>query len=92
MSIRLIATVNKETEPFLLLVLFLICPLFLFAQGGQVEGRVFNSLNNEPVEFAKVIVLNRGKGAIADKDGRFVIKNLEPGVYSFKAVFSGFKA
>ena len=90
-SILIKATVNKEIAPFLLLVYVVICPLFLFAQEGQVEGRVFNVMNNDPIEFAKVVVLNSRKGAIADEYGRFVIGNLEPGVYSFKAVFSGFK-
>ena len=90
-SILIKPTVNKEIAPFLLLVYVVICPLFLFAQEGQVEGRVFNVMNNDPIEFAKVVVLNSGKGAIADENGRFVIDNLEPGVYSFKAVFSGFK-
>ena len=63
----------------------------LYAQNSRVLGRVFNEFNNLPLEFAKVQVLNMQKGAITDEEGRFEIVGLPPGVYSFKAVFSGYE-
>ena len=59
-------------------------------QSARIEGRVFDALNNNSLEFAKVQVLNMQKGAITDEKGFFRIDGLEPGVYSFKAVVSGY--
>ena len=65
---------------------------FSFSQSCRVEGRVYDALNNTSLEFAKVQVVNMQKGAITDENGSFRIDGLEPGVYSFKAVMSGYKA
>ncbi len=70
--------------------LFTLFPLFIFAQGTLLNGRVFNKLNNNSVEFAKVTVLSVSKGALTDDEGRFEIKDLTPGVYSFRASAAGF--
>lgn len=68
-----------------LLSFFVLFPLIAISQYGTVSGRVFNSINNEPIPFAKVVVVGAQKGAITEDDGSFRIENLEPGVYSFKA-------
>ena len=75
-----------------LLFLIIISPSILMAQGAKVIGRVFNSLNNSPVEFATIKVVNEQKGTVSSEDGTFEIDNLSPGIYSFKATVSGFKA
>lgn len=71
---------------------FLFLSSFSFSQSCRVEGRVYDALNNTSLEFAKVQVVNMQKGAITDENGSFRIDGLEPGVYSFKAVMSGYKA
>ena len=77
-------------RPFFIF-LFVIFSSMSYAQNSRVMGRVFNEFNNLPLEFAKVQVLNMQKGAITDEEGRFEIIGLPPGVYSFKAVFSGYE-
>lgn len=71
--------------------LFILTSLFSFTQTGKISGRVFNSSNNESLPFSKVIVVDKQKGAVCLDDGTFVIENLNPGVYSFKATSSGFQ-
>ncbi|MDG1333443.1 MAG: TonB-dependent receptor [Crocinitomicaceae bacterium] len=63
----------------------------VFAQSGVVKGRVFNSANNEPIEFAKVQLVGLQKGGFSDDLGEFFIENLDPGVYSFQATVDGFE-
>lgn len=70
---------------------FILTSLISFTQTGKISGRVFNSSNNESLPFSKVIVVDQQKGAICLDDGSFVIENLSPGVYSFKATSSGFQ-
>ena len=73
-----------------LLLLFIFLSGWSYGQSTRIEGRVFDALNNNSLEFAKVQVLNMSKGAITDETGFFRIDGLEPGVYSFKAVISGY--
>ena len=70
---------------------FLLLSGMVLSQNCIVEGRVFNALNNNSLDFAKVQVVSMQKGAITDAEGFFRIEGLEPGVYSFKAVFSGYQ-
>jgi hypothetical protein len=74
----------------LLFIILSIPTSFIFAQNAKVSGKVFNASNNEPVFFAKVVLVDGGKGATTDEKGQFVIEGLTPGIYSFKASASGF--
>lgn len=56
-----------------------------------VSGTVINSINNKPVEFAKIQLIGFQKGAITDSLGYYTIQNVTPGVYSIKASSSGFQ-
>lgn len=74
-----------------LLCFIVLIPSILNAQGAKVSGRVFNSLNNAPLAFATIKIINEQIGAVSAEDGTFEIADLSPGVYSFKATASGFK-
>jgi len=75
---------------FLLLTLVSITFNFL-SQSSLVKGKVTNSLNNEPIQFAKIVAIDQQKGAISDENGLFEISGLKPGIYSFKATVAGFE-
>src|SRR5574343_252812 len=62
-----------------------------YAQTGKVSGRVYSATNNESLPFFKVLVVDQQKGAVCLEDGTFVIENLNPGVYSFKATSAGYQ-
>jgi hypothetical protein len=74
-----------------LFLLFTLMPFLILSQGGQINGRVYNELNNNAIAFATVKIVGSQIGAVSDEDGRFTILNLEPGIYSFKATASGYK-
>jgi hypothetical protein len=76
---------------FSLLLTFTLLSFSFLAQNSLVRGKVSNSLNNQAIPFAKIIVIDQQKGAISDDAGNFEITGLNPGVYSFKATVSGFK-
>ncbi|WP_289030814.1 TonB-dependent receptor [uncultured Algoriphagus sp.] len=74
----------------------LLSLLFIFLSGtilaqGVVKGRIFNPVNNEPVAFANVLILETELGAISDVDGNYEIKNVPPGLYNIRASFVGYK-
>jgi len=64
----------------------------LFAQGGIIQGRVYNPVNNQPIPFANVIVEGQEKGAVTDENGYYKIDNINPGLYNVKASFIGYKS
>ncbi len=74
-----------------LLLTFTLLSFTLISQNSLVKGKVTNSLNNQAIPFAKIVVVDQQKGSISDDAGNFEITGLNPGVYSFKATASGFK-
>lgn len=74
-----------------LLPIFILNLIALFAQSGSVSGRVYNSINNSPIEFAKIQLMGYQKGAYTDADGTFSINEILPGIYSLKIAADGFK-
>ena len=74
---------------FILAVLHLAA---LHAQNnGVIEGRVYNSKNNEPVEFATVAVYGTSIGSISDMDGKFLFTGLKPGYVQLAVSSVGFE-
>jgi hypothetical protein len=70
--------------------IFLIFSLNAFSQ-GSISGRIFNPVNNDPVPFANVLILETELGAISDEDGFYEIKNVPPDLYNVRASFVGYK-
>jgi hypothetical protein len=77
------------TIRLILLVLFMF-PVQVFSQ-GTIKGKVFNPVNNQPVAFANVLILNTDLGAITDENGLYEIKAVPPGLYNVRASFVGYK-
>ena len=76
-----------------LLILAIICHFSLAAQPSSpaIRGRIYNAKNNEPVEFATVVIQNSTTGTNSDLSGNFVLKEVLPGFYQLKISAVGFK-
>lgn len=72
--------------------LLMVASTTSWAQKGIIKGRVFNEINNEPLEFATILVQNTTQGAFADSSGNFEIKGLTPGLYNVEARYGGFQS
>ena len=59
--------------------------------GGIISGRVFNELTNQPLKGANVLVVGTSKGTTTNEEGRYRISGVEPGVYTLKVSYLGFK-
>lgn len=58
---------------------------------GLITGRVFNSINNAPLDFATVRVQDQPYGGYTDSLGRFEIKNVPPGLYNIAVTYTGYR-
>ncbi len=77
-------------------ILFTICLIGLptgtiIAQQGVIEGRIYNSNNNEPVEFATSTIYGTSIGSISDLDGKFLFTGLEPGYIELRVSSVGYE-
>ena len=62
-------------------------------QSGSLKGTITEYDTDEPVAMANVVVELNGAiiaGAVADFDGKYTIKPLDPGKYTVKVSFIGF--
>ncbi len=81
----------KIVKSFLIFLIVLTFHSVTFAQNGQVQGRVIDQTNNEPLPFANVIVKGTTIGATTDFEGRFLITGLNPGFIVLEATYVGYK-
>lgn len=72
------------------LVILLGCTSFLYAQGGNIQGNVFDKTYQEPLIGAAVTIENTTIGASTDLDGNFLLKDIKPGTYSIKISYIGY--
>jgi|SRR5690348_1419412 outer membrane receptor protein involved in Fe transport len=79
---------TKNLLSFLLILSFLnVHAQVQDKQGkGEISGRVIDSAINKPLEYATITMYKQENkkpvnGALTDKDGHFIIKNIRNGVY-----------
>ena len=58
---------------------------------GFIEGRIFNSKNNEPVPFANIVIWGTTIGSVSDIDGRFLFTGIKPGYVELRVSSVGYK-
>jgi outer membrane cobalamin receptor len=70
----------------------LIAPVSLLGQNqGSLRGLVIDRDSGEPLMGANVLVLGAAKGAMTDTEGNFTITHLEPGTFSVRITYLGYK-
>ncbi len=80
---------RSRMQPLLWVVVLLACvamvPANVFsAATGQIKGRLTDKETGEPIYGASVMVVGTNRGSLTDFDGRYLIKQLEPGTYQLK--------
>ena len=64
-------------KKYLAALICLLLSLPVFSQ-GVLKGKIINPVNNQPVAFANVLILNTELGAISDENGNYQIGNIPP--------------
>lgn len=78
-------------------LLLILCTSVAYAQKtGTVTGRVIQSKDRKPVDYASIALKNTIDSSVVgaintSEDGRFTFKNLKPGSYRLYAAFLGLK-
>ena len=63
------------------------------AQGGKglIKGTVTDKKSHEPLIGANVVIKGTYYGAVSDPDGKFVVRNINPGSYTLEVSLLGYK-
>lgn len=72
----------------LLVLIFYFIVTKAFAQNGTISGSVRTS-DGEPVELVTVNVKGTAKGDLTDRNGKYQIRNIQPGLHRLVASFIG---
>ncbi|OIP82681.1 MAG: hypothetical protein AUK44_07130 [Porphyromonadaceae bacterium CG2_30_38_12] len=75
----------------LIFTLVSLVPLLLFSQKGNIKGKVFNAKNNEPIEFANILIQGTQIGSTSDLDGNFIFTGINPGFVRLVVSSVGFE-
>ena len=78
----------------LLFFSLLLFPLTLFSQKnltGSISGQVLDESSGAPLPNANIVLIPSNLGAVADRNGTFLLKNVAPGFYIIQTSFLGFK-
>ena len=68
----------------------------VFAQNFSISGRVVDETNNQPLEYANVVMYQNSdsamvKGSVTNSLGEFTIEKIKAGKYFVKAQFLGYE-
>lgn len=80
----------KLRLPSLSVLLVLMLPLGVFAQKGNITGKVVDRTTGDGLPGANVLIEGTTLGAATDAQGRFTIYNVPAGTYTVKASFIGY--
>ena len=77
------------------LLYLLLFPLIGFSQSGNIEGKVFDTLNVKPVVFASVSLIRKAdsilvKSLRTDQQGNFQFSKIKPDRYILLIAHSSF--
>ncbi len=73
-------------------VIFIILfNIALFAQNGKIEGTVTDAKTGDALPGVNIMLKGTYYGAASDFDGKFVITNISPGIYTLEVSFIGYK-
>ncbi len=64
--------------------------VLLHAQKSTIQGLVKDKQTGEPLIGATVVLVGTYKGAYADAEGRFALKDLNPGTYTLRVTYVGY--
>lgn len=75
-------------------LLFVLAANFVYAQSGQIQGKIIDKATGEGIPFANIVAEQNGVqkgGASTDFDGNYSIKPLNPGKYDVKISYVGYQ-
>lgn len=61
------------------------------AQKGSIKGRIYDAKNNQPIEFATILIQGTTTGSTSDLEGNYIFTGIEPGFKRIVVNFLGYE-
>ena len=74
----------------LVLLISLLLPANIFAQGGKISGTVIEKDTEEPLAGVTVFINSIQRGVTTDSEGRYTLLSVPSGSYEMSFSFIGF--
>lgn len=71
--------------------LLFLFPLFVFSQFSYTISGIIKDASGRQMSLANIILNTKNKYAVSDKNGRFIIRNIQKGTYEMKISAVGFQ-
>jgi len=82
----------KTFVKYILILIALFNASTIYAQNkGEILGKVIDKVSREGLSGITVRLVGTNFGAITNKEGRFKIRNIEPGIYTIQATGVGYE-
>ncbi len=83
---------RRVSPTLLLLALFHCLTYSVLSQTGSLVGKVTDQNSGEEIVGANVLIVGTPLGSTTDLDGKFLIKNIQPGTYNIRVSYIGYSA
>lgn len=77
---------------FVLLIMVALTGGILQAQTSRIDGVVRDSKTGDPLFGANILLVGTSMGAASDMAGKYSIRNINPGTYTVRASYIGYKS
>ncbi|MCP4725998.1 MAG: TonB-dependent receptor [bacterium] len=86
---------NKKTGSLIIPIIILLFLVFYYPADiysqGKIKGRITDSHNDQPLQYANVVLLGTKLGSATDEHGDYEISNIPAGVYTVQASYIGYE-
>ena len=81
---------NRSRATLLAVLLLVVLPSAARAQVGSISGRVTEDRSGRPIESAQVNIVGTTIGALANTEGRYMLRGVRPGAYQVRVLRVGY--
>ncbi len=78
-------------KKLIVIIIFNLTAISIFAQTGTIKGRVADANNNDGIPFATVVIENTQLATTCDFEGNFRIDEIPPGFHKIRTQLIGYK-
>lgn len=75
---------------FVLIVIFTLTNIAVFAQNGIIKGFVYDKSDGSPIPYSSILLVHSGTGVVTNDNGYFILTKLNEGTHRIKITFMGY--
>jgi hypothetical protein len=82
--------VKSKFFSLILIIIFFIPNVSVFAQNGTIKGFVYDKADGSPIPYSSIFLVHSGTGVVTDDNGYFALTKLREGTYRIRITYMGY--